>query len=183
MRTYTKFILLSPVAVVIAGGLLFVGGVLSTPRDFSSPPTRIRVIDQRDTPMSGIEVSRDWYDSDSLKNGSDVIETDQTGTSQFSKIPASVGLFTGAWRKTYTRLLTGGSGSGTHTTIYVRYHGLYNVVPKWKTLHPAGMTSQDQDGVWFYSGVDDQSNTLVEIKFPDNTKTIDYELLSKSHDK
>jgi hypothetical protein len=183
MRISAKLILSGSSIVVLAGVLLFAGGCLSTPRDFASPPATIRVVDQSGVSISGLEVGRDWYDSDSGKDGHDDAVTDQTGSYQFSKIPASVGLFTGTWRKMYTSLGMCGSGSGTHTTIYVRYHGLYDVVPKGKTLHPAGMTYQDQDGVWFDVGVDSLSNTLVDLKFPDRTKTIDYELSSKPRGK
>src|ERR1039458_3165733 len=161
MRTYTKFILLSPVAVVLTGGLLLVGGCLSTPRDFSSPPTSIRVIDQSGAPMSGLEVGRHWYDSDSGADGSDEAVTDQTGSFHFAKVPAKIGLFTGAWRQTYSHLWMCGVGSGTYTEMYVRYHGLYDVVPKGKALHPVGQSQQDPDGVWFVASPDSQSNTLV----------------------
>ena len=185
MRAYTKFILLSPVAVVLAGGLLFVGGCLSTPRDFSSPPASIRVIDQSGAPMSGLEVGRHWYDSDSGTDGSDEAVTDQTGSFHFAKVPATVGLFTGAWRKTYSHLGMCGVGSGTYTEIYVRYHGLYDVVPKGKVLHPVGQygAQQDSDGIWFAASPDSGSNTFVELTFPSKTKSIDYELSSKPHGK
>jgi hypothetical protein len=128
MRTSTKFILLGPVAVVLFGGLLFVGGCLSTPRDFSSPPTSIRVVDQSGVPMSGIEVGRSWYDSDCNTDGSETIRTGSDGTAQFPKIPAKVGVFTGVWRKAYTSLGLCGSGSGTRTEIYVRFAGNNDVV-------------------------------------------------------
>jgi len=181
MRTYTKFILLSPVAVVLASGLLLVGGCLSTPRDFSSPPTSIRVIDQSGAPMSGLEIGRDWYDSDSGTDGSDEAVTDQTGSFHFAKVPAKVGLFTGAWRKTYSHLGMCGEGSGTDTKIYVRFHGRYDVLPQGKPLHAVGEhgARQDSDGVWFLSDLDSGSNTLVSLTFPSKAKSIDYVLSAK----
>jgi hypothetical protein len=181
MRASTKFMLLSPVAVLITGGLMLLGGCLSTPRDFSSPPASIRVIDQSGAPMSGIEVGRHWYDSDSDTNGSDKAVTDQGGSFLFFKIPADIGLFTGAWRKTYSNLGMCSVGSGTYTVIDVRYRGLYDVVPKGKPLHPVGQSQKDPDGVWFVASRDSQSNTLVELTFPSKTKIIAYELSSKRH--
>jgi hypothetical protein len=126
-----------------------------------------------------VEVSRNWYDSDQGKEGSDRTVTDQTGTAQFSKVPASVGLFTGAWRKTYSRLGICGSGSGARTTIYVRYHGRYDVAPRGRSLHAVGRSQQDPDGVWFLASTDSQSNTLVELTFPSGIKAIDYALSSR----
>ena len=168
--------------VVLTGGLLLVGGCVSTPRDFSSPPASIRLVDQSGAPMSGIEVGRNWYDSDSNREGSDKIVTDQTGTVQFSKVPANVGLFTGSWRKSYSSLGMCGSGSGTSTTIYVRFAGIYDVVPKDKSLHKTKHGSyQDQDGVWFYTSFDSRSNTMANLSFPAKSKTIDYVLSAKPH--
>lgn len=181
MRSPTKIILLSFGILVCAGVLLLLGGCLSIPRDFSSPSTVIRVADQSGAPIEGIEVSRYWYDSDRSAEGNDKVVTDQTGTSQFSKVPASVGLFTGTWRKMYSHLGMCASGSGTCTTIYVRYRGRFDVVPRGKTLHPAGLSQQDSDGIWFLVSTDSQSNTLVELTFPATTKSIDYALSSKQH--
>lgn len=172
MRTYTKFILLTPVAAVLAGGLLFVGGCLSTPRDFSSPPTSIRVIEQSGAPMGGIEVGRNWYDSDCNTNGSETIRTGSDGIAQFPKIPARVGVFTGSWRKTYTSLGSCGSGSGTWTTIYVRFAGNYDVVPKDRPSH---------DSVSFYTSFDSRSNTMANLSFPEKSEIIDYVLSAKPH--
>ena len=157
---------------------MLVGGFLSTPRDFSSPPTTIRVVDQSGASIRGVEVSRNWYDSDCSTEGGDKTLTDQTGTSQFSKVPASVGLFTGVWRKAYSRFGMCGSGSGTRTTIYVRYRGRYDVVPQGKPVHAVGQSYRNPDGVWFLSSTDSQSNTLVALTFPPRTKTIDYVLSS-----
>jgi hypothetical protein len=181
MRSRTKFILLSSSTVIFAGGLLLVDGCLSTPRDSSSPETVIRLVDENGSPLGGIEVARNWYDSDRNKEGSDSRITDQNGISQFAKIPASVGLFTGFWRKTYLSLGMCGPGSGTHTTIYVRYHGPCKVVPTSKPLHPAGRSYQDPDGVWFYTSTDSQSNTMANLTFPHKTKNIDYALSSSPH--
>jgi hypothetical protein len=163
---------------VFAGGLLLVGGCLSIPRDFSSPQTVIRLVDQNGSPLGGIEVGRNWYDSDCNKEGSDSKMTDQNGISQFAKVPASVGLFTGSWRKTYLSLGMCGPGSGTCTTAYVRCHGLCKVVPLNKPLHPAGQSYQDSDGVWFHTSTDSQSNTMANLTFPHKTKNIDYTLSS-----
>ena len=181
MRTYTKFILLSPVAVVLAGGLLLVGGCLSIPRDFSSPPTSIRVVDQSGAPMSSLAVSRYWYDSDFGTDGTEEAVTDQTGSFHFAKIPAKVGLFTGAWRKTYSHLGMCGEGSGTDTTISVHFHGRYDVLPQGKPLHAVGQygARQDSDGVWFESHLDNGSNTFVYLTFPQKAKSIDYVLSAK----
>jgi hypothetical protein len=95
--------------------------------------------------MSGIEVGRNWYDSDCNTNGSETIRTGSDGIAQFPKIPARVGVFTGSWRKTYTSLGSCGSGSGTWTTIYVRFAGNYDVVPKDRPPH---------DSVSFYTSFD-----------------------------
>ena len=181
MRSLSKILLVSSGCIVIAGGLLFAVGVLSKPRDFSSPSTRIQIIDQSGMPISGVEVGRNWYDSDCGKEGSDIVKTDQTGTAQFSKVPANVGLFTGALRKALTSFGRCGSGNGTWTTIYVRYAGRYDVVPKDKSLRPTGQTYQDPDGVTFYVDTDSLSNTLANLSFPIKTKTIDYVLSAKPH--
>jgi hypothetical protein len=183
MRLSAKLILSGSGIVILVGVLLFAGGCLSIPRDFASPPATIRIVDQSGVPILNLEVSRDWYDNDTDDTGDDDAVADQTGSYQFPKIPANVGLFTGTWRKMYTSLGICGSGSGTYTTINVRYHGLYDVVPKQKTLHQVGLSSQDQDGVWFDIGVDDHSNTLLELKFQKNAKIINYELSSKPHGK
>jgi hypothetical protein len=160
---------------------MLAGGCLSIPRDFSSPPTSIRVFDQSGAPMSGIEVRRHWYDSDSLTDGSEVVATDQTGTAQFSKVSANVGLFTGAWRKTYSHLGMCGEGSGTSTGIDVRFHGLYDVGRNGKPSHRVG--HPDADGVWFTVSVDSLSNTVVSLEFPKRSKTIYDELSAKLHGK
>ena len=181
MRTYTRFILLSPIAVVVAGGLLFVGGCLSTPRDFSSPPASIRVIDQSGAPMSGLEVGRNWCDSDVGTNGSDEAVTDGTGSFHFARVPAKVGLFTGVWEKTYSHLGMCAEGSGTYTELHVRFHGRYDVFPQGKPLHAVGRegAQQDSDGVWFSANLDSGSNTLVNLTFPPKAKIIDYVLSAK----
>jgi hypothetical protein len=179
MRSFSRMLLVSSGSVVIAGGLLFAVGVLSKPRDFSSPSTRIQVIDERGAPISGLEVGRSWEDCDCSKEGSEIVKTDQTGTAQFSRVPANVGLFTGALRKALTSLGSCGSGNGTWTTIYVRYAGRYDVVPKDKPLHPTGQTYQDPDGVTFYVSTDSLSNTLANLSFPKKTKVIDYVLSSR----
>lgn len=181
MRTKNKILILSPLAVVLGCGLLLFVGVLSTPRDFSSPPTGIRVVDQSGSPMRDIEVSRKWIDSDCLKDGSEVMATDQTGTAQFAKIPANVDLLTGAWRKTYSHFGICGSGSGTETEIYVRFQGRYDVLPQGKPLHAVGQhgARQDSDGVWFSSDLDSRSNTVVSLTFSPKAKSIYYVLSAK----
>jgi len=182
MHSSTKLIFLSSGLLVLAGGLLLIGGCLSTPRDYSAPVAVIRVANQNGEPMEGVEVSRRWYDSDCGNEGRERVYTDQSGTSQFSKVSANVGLFTGAWRKTYSHLGMCASGSGTQTTIFVRYRGRFDVEPQGKTLHPIGESQQDQDGVWFLVSIDSQSNTLVELSFPAKTKSINYAISSKRHD-
>ena len=179
MRSPAKLLLVSSSIIVVAGGLLFAGGCLSTPRDYASPLTTIKVVDQNGAPISGVEVERHWYDSDCGTHGDDKLVTDQTGVAQFPKAHANVGLFTGVLRKTIGNLGSCGVGSGTSTTIYVGYVGRYEVVPKDKPLHSAGMTQQDADGVWFDVSTDSLSNTLVNLSFPKETEVIDYILSSK----
>ena len=179
MRLAIKLILASSGVLVAAGGFLLFCGVLSTPRDFSSPSASVQVMDRSGAPIDGVEVSRNWCDSDCGTEGSDRAVADQPCHFQFSKVPASVSFFTGAWRKTYSTLGICGSGSGTYTRINVRFRGVYEVVPKGKTLHPVGQSHQDSDGVWFVADLDNNSNTIVSLSFPTNAKNIDYELSAK----
>lgn len=181
MRPKHKFILLITAVLVFGGALLLFGGILSAPRDFSSPQTVIRLVDDNGSPLSGIEVGRAWHDSDCNADGHDVILTDKTGVSVFPRVPASVGLFTGVLRKSCSVVMACGSGSGTYTTVYVRYHGQCKVVPKGKPLHPVGQSNQDPDGVWFYTSTDSQSNTVANLTFPPKAKNIDYVLSSSPH--
>ena len=173
-----------PVLVLAAGSLvsigclLFFGGILSSPRDFSSPEVIIRLVDERGSPVNVTEVGRNWYDSDCNKEGTDRALTDEAGISRFPKVPANVGVFTGAWRKAYSLLGMCGSGNGAHTTVYVRYQGSCSVVPKGKPLHPVGRSNQDADGVWFDTSIDIRSNTLANLSFPPTAKHIDYTLSS-----
>jgi hypothetical protein len=183
MRLITKIGLLSSGTIILAGVLLFAGGGLSTPRDFASPSATVRIIDQSDAPISGLEVSRNWYDSDVGNEGSDRATADQSGSYIFPKIPASVGSFTGAWRKTYSLLGMCGAGSGTYSMITIRFHGRYEVLPRDKPLHPVGQSHQDPDGVWFISSLDSNSNTLVSLTFPSKSKSIDYVLSAKRETK
>jgi hypothetical protein len=178
VRPKPKFILLIAAVLVLGGALLLSGGILSAPRDFSSPQTVIRLVDDNGSPLSGIEVGRAWHDSDLNTDGHDVILTDKTGVSVFAKVPASVGLFTGSLRKTCSLVMPCGSGSGTCTTIHVRYHGQCKVVPKGKPVHPVGQSNQDPDGVWFYTDRDSQSNTMANLTFPPKAQNIDYVLSS-----
>ncbi len=179
MRSPVKFFLINFSSILIVGVLLFAGGCLSRPRDFSSPRTTIKIIDASGAPVSDVEVGRNWYDSDCNKDDSETIKTDQNGTAQFSKVPAKVGLFTGALRKTLTSFGPCGSRSGTWTKIYVRFAGHYKVAPKDKPLHPTGLTYQDPDGVTFYVSFDSNSNTMANLSFPTKAKMIDYVLVSK----
>ncbi len=178
MRLAIKYILVSS-GVLVVGGFLVLGGVLSIPRDYSTPSASIKIVDQSGAPIDGIEVSRYWYDSDCGTEGCDRAAADQPGHFQFSKVPANVGIFTGAWRKAYSFLGMCGSGSGTATKIDVRFRGVYDVVPKGKTLHRVGQSHQDSDGIWFVADLDSNSNTMVSLSFPTNAKTIDYELSAK----
>jgi len=179
MRSKPKLVLVITSVVVVTGSLLFVCGILSTPRDFSSPHASVRLLDENNSPLSGIEVGRHWYDSDCNKDGSETTVTDQAGVAIFSKIPARVGLFTGAGRKAVMSLGMCGAGSGAHTTIYVRYRGLCDVVPKGKQLNPSGRISRDTDGVWFDTSTDSLGNTMANLTFPQKIKTIDYVLSSR----
>lgn len=182
MRAGKKALLLSSITLTIVGGLLIVGGCLSSPRDFSSPQAIIRLVDENGSPMSGIEVDRSWYDSDRKAEGHDMTESDESGIARFAKVPARVGLFTGAGRKAVMLIATCGSGSGTQTVIFVRYHGFCKVVPMGKPPHPTGEANQDPDGVWFYSSADSQGNTTAHLTFPQKITNIDYVLLSSKID-
>ena len=173
-----RFVFMVSGALILVVGLLFAMGILSRPRDFSSPQTVIRLVDGKGAPLAGIEVVRNWYDSDKGMQGSDQVASDQAGIARFSKVPAIVGPFTGAWRKACTSLAMCGAGSGTSTTVYVRYHGICTVAPRIKTLRKAGQSNQDPDGVWFYSSTDSESNTMANLSFPGTTKNIDYVLVS-----
>ena len=184
MRLLTRFARFS--VVVIGGGLLLTGGCLSSPRDYSSPPITIIIVGENGAPLSNVEVSRHWYDSDCLTKGSETNITDITGTAKFQKIPANVGLFTGAWRKAHDNLAPRGSSSGTSTYVLIRFAGIYDVVPKDRPLHkmkygdPSYAHYEDQDGVLFHTSTDNRSNTVTVLTFPDKSKTIDYVLSAKS---
>jgi len=173
-----KLILWSSTALVLVGGLLLVGACLSTPRDFSSPRSTIRLVDEGGSPLTGIEVGRAWYDSDSRTDGHDKTASDLDGIARFSKVPASVGIFTGTGRRVGSFFAICGSGSGTRTEIYIRYHGVCRVVPKGRTLHPVDQSNQDSDGVWFYTSADAQGNTMANLTFPQRITNIDYVLVS-----
>ena len=154
------------------------------PRDYSSPPTTIKIVSESGAPLSNVEVSREWDDSDRDKKGRDTMMTDPMGVAKFPKIPANVGLFTGAWRKTHDNLAPRGSASGTCTTIKIRLAGVYDVKPKDGALHKinAGGLYEDKDGVLFYTYFDtNRSNMMTAVTFPDNSKLIDYVLSAKSH--
>ena len=129
--------------------------------------------------MSGISVIRNWYDSDTRKEGREERLTDQTGTTHFSKIPANVGVVEHFLWKIVSFIGSCSRGSGTQTRILISYSGLYDVVPRGKELHRMEKVSRDSDGVWFGVGTDSQSNTWVQLTFPARTKTIDYVLLSR----
>jgi hypothetical protein len=178
MRVPRKALLVTCGGIFVAGGLLYAAGVFSRPRDYSSPDIRIKLVDQYGAPVSGVEVSRYWYDSDFSKEGNDVVRTDASGTAHFPKVSANVGLFTGAAKKALTSLGSCGSGSGTGTQIYVRYAGQCEVIPRDKTLHRTGHTYEDQDGVIFYTGTDSLSNTMANLSFPGRIKEVDYVLSS-----
>jgi hypothetical protein len=181
MRLYAKVCLMTFGTIVLAAVLLFAGGCLSAPRDFSSPSATIRVVGDGSIPLTGLEVGRNWYDSDVGSDGTDTAVENPNGGYSLPKIPASVGVFTGAWRKTYSHLGMCGRGSGTYTQIHVRFRGQYDVLPQGKSLHAVGQhgAHQDSDGVWFASRLDSQSNTLVSLTFPPKTKNIDYVLAAR----
>ena len=179
MRLITKLGIVTGGTIILAGVLLFAGGSLSTPRDFSSPSATIRIFDQSGAPIAGLEVRRHWYDSDVGMDGSDSAVADQSGACVFPKVPAEVGLFTGAWRKTYSQFGMCGTGSGTTTEISIHFVGRYDVLPRDKPLHPVGQSHQDPDGVWFISALDSNSNTFVSLTFPSKSKGIAYVLSAK----
>jgi hypothetical protein len=181
MHSNARFALLISGVLFLVAGFAWFRGVLSTPRHFSSPQTIIRLVDENGSPVSGIEVGRNWYDGDCNKEGGDKVLSDQAGISAFPRVPANVGLFTGTWRKACGKLGMCGSGSGTYTTVYVRYRGLCEVAPKDKPLHPVGQSNQDPDGVWFNTSVDSQSNTMASLTFPQKPGNIEYVLSSSSH--
>lgn len=179
MRSPAKIILAISSGIIAAGGVVLAVGVLSTPRNFSSPSATIKVVDENGAPISGVEVGRNWYDSDCGNEGSDQTMTDRAGVVQFSEVPAKIGFFTGTLTKMAGIFRPCGAGSGTATKIYVRYSGRYEVVPKDKPLHPTGRTFQDSDGVTFYMGMDSRSNTMANLAYSANIKAVDYVLRSK----
>lgn len=158
--------------------MLLPSGCLSYPRNFSSPHTRIRIVDEHDRPIMGVTVARSWEDSDRGKYDRDELETDSSGVVGFPNVPAKVGLFTGSLKNTLSFFTPCFLGSGTETRIMIRYHGRYRVFPKGKTLHPTGLVFRDPDGVWFDASNDNQSNTLIHLTFPPRTRSIDYTLVS-----
>jgi hypothetical protein len=180
MRLLTKFIWFNSTIIIFAGGLLLTGGCLSSPRDFSSPATTIKIVNENGAPLSNVEVSRHWDDSDCDTSGSETNMTDLTGIAKFPKIPANVGLFTGAWRKTHDNLAPRGSASGTSTTIQIRLAGIYDVMPKDGQLHEiktAHDLYEDKDGVIFYTSAD---GMMTAITFPEKSKLIDYVVSAKT---
>ena len=182
MRLSAKIALLG-CGIIAAGGVFaLASGILSTLRDFSSPQTTIRIVDKSGTALAGFNVSRSWYDSDTGKEGCESAVANQDGNYIFPKVPANVGIFTGAWRKAYSTLGICGAGSGTFTKVSVRFQGHYDVLPQGKPLHPVGQSHQEPDGVWFVSDFDSQSNTLASLTFPSATKIIDYTLVSKQEE-
>lgn len=181
MRVTGKLFLIACGGILVAGCLMYSVGVLSRPRDYSSPAIRIELVDQLGSPMSGIEVGRSWYDSDCAAEGHDNVKTDAAGAAYFAKVPAKVGLFTGALRKALTSLGSCGSGNGTGTSVYVRYDGQCDVAPRNKTLHRTGQTYEDQGGVTFYTATDSLSNTLVNLSLPGKIRDIHYVLSSSAH--
>jgi len=76
MRLTIKYILLG-FGFLAVGGLLVLGGVLSIPRDYSTPSATIKIFDQTGASIDGVEVSRDWYDSDCGTEGCDRAVADQ----------------------------------------------------------------------------------------------------------
>jgi hypothetical protein len=176
MHSKARFIFLIIGSILLAVWALFAAEVLSTPRDFSSPQTIIRLCDENDAAVVGFEVSRHWYDSDLGTEGSAQVITDSNGVASFPKVPANVALFTGVLRRAIGHFAMCGFGSGTRTIIYVRCHGLCTVAPKDKPLTKVGRSNQDADGVWFDSSNDSESNTLVHLSFPQQAKAIDYKL-------
>jgi hypothetical protein len=76
MRFAIKCILAGS-GLITFGGFLVLGGVLSIPRDYSTPSASITIIDQKGAPIDGIEVSRYWYDSDCGTEGCDRAVADQ----------------------------------------------------------------------------------------------------------
>jgi hypothetical protein len=164
--------------VLAFGGLLYFGGCLSKPRDYSSPSVVIRLVDGSGSPVVGVEVGRSWYDSDRNAEGHDKAFSDTDGLAKFAKISASIGVFTSAGRKVTGFFASCGPGSGTSTDIYVRYHGLFKVTPRDMPLHPVGQSNQDPDGVWFYTSRDSNGNTLANLTFPQKMMNVDYALVS-----
>ena len=162
--------------IVGLAAILFFGGVLSTPRDFSSPQTTIRILDATSSPLSGIEVGRNWYDSDCGTEGSDRVVTDKAGISLFPKVPASVGVLTGAGRKLLGTFGMCGAGSGTYTTVYVRYPGVWKVEAQSKPLQSV---APSEPSPVFDIATDSQSNTLANLTFPRTATNIDYVLTSR----
>ena len=164
MPILTKLIRSNCLLALLAGGLSLAGGCLSTPRDFSSPPTTLKIVGENGAPLSGVKVSRHWDDSDCNLRGSETNQTDLNGTVRFPPIPADVGLFTGAWRKAHDNLAPRGSASGTCTSLRVYFFGAYDMAPKDSPLHMIEATQglfADKDGVDFYTSVDGRSNSMT----------------------
>lgn len=170
--------LITVMALFVMGTLLFAVGVLSTPRDYSSPTVTIRILDRDGKPLKDLDVSRSWHDADCGTEGSESAKADQSGVFRFPKVPAKVGLFTGAVHKALYCFASCGAGSGTSTEIWVRFRGLCDVTPFGKSLHLVGQSHQDEAGVWFCQSTDSFSNTTVDLTFPGTMTNIDYVLSS-----
>ena len=123
--------------------------------------------------MIDLEVGRSWHDSDLGKSGSDSAEADRNGAYHFARIPADVGLFTGAGLKAIGLFGICGLGSGTSTEVSVRFRGRYEVSPQQRSRPPAGLSHQDPDGVQLSPALDGNSNTLVSLTFPSKSRSID----------
>jgi hypothetical protein len=180
MHLLTKFAQFSFCVIVCAGGLLLTGGCLSGPRDYSSPPTTLKIVSENGAPLSDVEVSRYWNDNDSDTRGSETNMTDLTGTAKFPKIPTNVD---GAWWKAHYNLAQSGSATGITTRLSVHFVGSYDVAPKDGLLHEITNTVdlyEDKDGVIFYKSFDSLSNTITVISFPAESKIIDYVVSTKS---
>lgn len=162
--------------------LVVLSGCSSKQSNPASPQITLGILDEHQLPLKGIEVTRRWYDDDPDQCGSDELQTDAAGLCVFPEVARKSGSLLRPVKRLLSLLGPCGAGSGTETTILVRYSGQYEVKPKDKTLHSIGASRQDQDGVWFQALADVYSHSLVYLTLPQTNQVFDYTLLSRRYD-